>query len=240
MANIDHFQRLTESISWDNKPLLLSAGVSYGVGLLQYVIAIQLSLRHGKSPLPFWMHSFYLAHDSAMWYVFSGAAPRYNQHWFMRATSTAMFLWSFMEIWCIHRAITKDRKANFSSVFGPNPPLGPVLGYALALQAAMYGVIILGFVLFGEGTFLHWFTLTNALMAIGPTHEYLRRGSREGLSLSFCFITIIGTIFTYAPFGFWALTVPEIFAQPVYYALGVLFVPYTIWCFYIVAQYPPK
>ncbi|KAM5352882.1 hypothetical protein ACJ41O_005604 [Fusarium nematophilum] len=148
-----------------------------------------------------------------------------------------MFVWSTLEVWVIRRAITTDRDANFSSLFGPKPTLASAVGYALAMQAAMYAVVVLGTVFMGEGCFMQWFCLTNIVMAVAPANEALSRGSRKGLSLGFCLVTVIGTVGTFAPWGFWALALPEAFAQPVYYAAGVVFILYSVWGFYTVSQY---
>ncbi|CAK7204852.1 hypothetical protein SEUCBS139899_007614 [Sporothrix eucalyptigena] len=237
---IDYMQRLTEQFNFDNQPLLIAAGVSYIVGYLQYVYAIRLMLRDGDGVLPFWMHSFYLAHDSTWSYLCAQFAKEYNNHWFLRATSTGLMLWSAMEIFCIHRAITRDRTKVFPSVLGPNASTGRIVAYAAVLQVVMYAVVRVGIVLMGEGCLMQWFCLTNVLIVLGPTHEYLRRGSRKGLSLGFCTVNIVGTIFTFAPFSMWGQTIPELFQQEGYYAVGVVLTAYAVWLFYVVAQYPPK
>ncbi|KAI0883584.1 uncharacterized protein GGS22DRAFT_167470 [Annulohypoxylon maeteangense] len=241
MTDIDYYQRLIEKFSWDNKPLLLAAGASYVVGYLQYFYAIRLSLREGKSPMPFWMHLFYLAHDSTWSYILGSAATRYNEHWFLRGTSTALFVWSCLEIYCIHRALTKDREAEFATTFSSTQfNVRSIITYAIAMQLAMYAVVLLGIMLMGERCLMQWFCLTNVLIVIGPIHDYLRRGSRRGLSLGFCVVNIVGTIWTFAPFGFWVLTIPEVFDNAIYYVSGVILTICVVWEFFIVAQYPPK
>ncbi|KAH7007318.1 hypothetical protein EDB80DRAFT_718582 [Ilyonectria destructans] len=240
MANIDYYERLTERINFDNTPLLAAAGISFLVGYAQYAYAIGLTLREGKGPMPFWMHSLYLAHDSTWSYLFANAAPRYNGHWFFQATSVALFIWSALEVFCIHREITKNRKATFSSYFGPDPQLLPVVAYAAFLQMGMYAVVVIMILLMGEGCFMQWACLTNVVIALGPTSEYLKRGSREGLSLGFALVNIFGTIWTFVPFSFFALTIPEIFTQPAYYAMGVVVVAISVYDFFVVASYPKK
>ncbi|KAM5347220.1 hypothetical protein ACJ41O_010225 [Fusarium nematophilum] len=240
MASVDYYQRLTERFTLDNHPLLLAAAASYAIGYTQYLYAIRLTLREGRSPMPFWMHSFYLAHDSTWSYVLGSVAPRYDNHWFLRGTSTALFVWATLEIFCIYRAITKDRDANFASILGPGAASGPVLCYCAFMQLGMYSIVVLMMRLMGKGCLMQWFCLTNVLIVVGPTHEYLRRGSRDGLALGFCLTNIIGTVWTFAPFGFWVLTIPEIFDNSAYYLVGVVLCLYSVWAFAIVAKYPPK
>ena len=87
-----YYERLTETFSLDNKPLLTAAVISFVIGYLQYVYAIRVSLREDRGPMPYWMHSFYLAHDSTWSYVPGSVAPQYGNHWFLRSTSTVISL----------------------------------------------------------------------------------------------------------------------------------------------------
>ncbi|KAJ3533881.1 hypothetical protein NM208_g7787 [Fusarium decemcellulare] len=237
MTSIDHYQHLVSEFDSGNIPLLVAAAINYAVGLGQYFYTIRLMLRDGKGPLPFWMHSFYLAHDSYMCYTFGQAAPLYDHHWFISGTSTAMLIWSSMEIWAIHRTITTDRDGTFASLLGPNPSLSKVLGFAFAFQVAMYGVMLLGPIFMGDTCFMQWFCITNIVMAIGSVNETLQRGSRKGLSRGFSFITVIGTVGTFSPWGFWALALPEIFANPAYYGVGAILSLYSVWGLITVSRY---
>ncbi|KAH6658072.1 hypothetical protein BKA67DRAFT_620170 [Truncatella angustata] len=237
---MDPYQLLTERFTLDNKPLLLSATFSFAIGYLQYVYAIRLTLREGKGPIPFWMHQFYLAHDSTWAYLLNGAASRHDEHWFLRGTSTALLLWTCLEVFCIHRSVFKDRETTFSSLLGPNSSSRSVLQYTILMQLGMYSIVVLLILLIGEGCLMQWFCLTNVLIVIGPIHEYLRRGSRQGLSLGFCLVNVACVVWTFTPFSFWVLSIPEIFDQRAYYTIGLILGLCSIWAYLIVARYPPK
>ncbi|WYZ38386.1 hypothetical protein EsH8_III_000300 [Colletotrichum jinshuiense] len=240
MTEINYYDRLTEVYKFDNTLLLISAGISFIVGYLQYTYVIRLTIREGKGPMPFWMHSFYLAHDSTWSYLLGKAASQYDEHWFLRGTSTALFIWTTLELWCIHRAVTQDREANFSTILGKQPTLSSAVAYALAMQLGMYSVVLLAIEFMGDGCVMQWFCFTNVLIVLGPTHHYLGAGSRKGLSLGFCVVNIIGTIWTFVPFGFFVLSIPEIFDRPIYYIIGSVLTLYSVGCYYVVAQYPSK
>lgn len=233
----DIYKTLLERIDSNLFVFLASASVSFGVGFLQYIFAIWLPLKGGRSAMPFWMHSFYLANDSIFCYVLGAAASRFGNHWFLRGTSIALAVWSALEIYCIWRALTKDRRAVFSDLIGQDPPLCSVLWYALAQQAAWYAIIVIAISLLGEGCFMHCFSLTNVAIAVGPLHEYIRRRSREGLSLSLCAINVLGTALTFSPFSMWAIALPEVFAGPAYQAAGAVLTLYCIGCFAVVRHY---
>ncbi|KAH6612404.1 hypothetical protein C7974DRAFT_77492 [Boeremia exigua] len=238
--SINYYQRIVEEFTFENKPLLLASTVSSAVGFLTYFMCVRKTLTEGKGPMPFWMHTFFLAHDSVWCYLLGQAAPQYDNHWYLAGMSKGLFVWSLLEIWCIYKTIKEDRKRTFSSFFGPDPPLSSVLFYTVANVLAMYGIVVLGIILMGDECVMQWFGLTNVVAAVGPMHEYLRRGSREGLSLVFCFLNIIGTIWTFAPFGMWVLVLPEIYDQFAYYAIGSMMVLYSILAYAIVAAYPSK
>ncbi|CAG9987606.1 unnamed protein product [Clonostachys byssicola] len=238
--DIDNYQRLTEVFNFDNTPILAAGVASFVCGYLQYVYAIRLTLREGKGPMPFWMHSFYLAHDSTWSYLLANAAPRYDNHWFLWGTSFALAIWAALEIFCIHRDVTKNREHIFAPLFGPQPQLPQILCYVVMMQLSMYSVVAVLIVLMGEGSVMQWFCLTNVLIVVGPITGYLERGSRDGLSLGFALTNVVAIIFTFAPFSFWALSIPELFTQPAYYAAGVVQFLMSLYGVYIVASYPPK
>ncbi|OHF01822.1 hypothetical protein CORC01_03013 [Colletotrichum orchidophilum] len=60
------------------------------VGFLRYTYVICLTLREGKGPMPFWMHSFCLAHDLNFTYIIGKAATQCGEHQYLRGTSTAL------------------------------------------------------------------------------------------------------------------------------------------------------
>ncbi|KAG7083116.1 hypothetical protein JMJ78_0008566 [Colletotrichum scovillei] len=240
MTDINYYERMTEVYRLDNTPILIASAVSFIIGYLQYTYVVRLTLREGKGPMPFWMHSFYLAHDSTWSYTLGKAASQYGEHWYLRGTSVALFLWTMLEVWTIHRSITKERDASFGNVLGKQPSISAAITYALALQMGMYSIVLLAIEFMGEGSVMQWFCFTNVLIVLGPTHHYLRAGSRHGLSLGFCVVNIIGTIWTFAPFGFFVLTIPEIFDQKLYYVIGIILTVYSVGCFYVVSQYPSK
>jgi hypothetical protein len=236
----NYYPYVLENLRFDNVALLASAACGFSVGYIQYAFLIMLPIKTGKSAVPFWMHSFYLAHDSTFSYIMGAAAPKYNDHWFLKYTSIALAIWTLLEIYCIARALTKDRDPVFSDLLGPNPHIGPVVSYVVAQQVAWYAIIVLGIRLMGEGCFLQWFCLTNVAIAVGPLHEYMRRGSRERLSVWLCAVNLAGTILTFSPFGMFVIALPRVFDCAEYYLAGTAFTCYCAWSFFIVAQYDPK
>ncbi|GKU08618.1 unnamed protein product [Fusarium langsethiae] len=235
-----YYKTLTDRYQLDNAPLLISAGCAFLIGYLQYVYAIRLMLRYGDGPIPLWMHMFYLAHDSTFSYTVGSAADRYNNHLYLRGTSIAYGIFSVLEVWCIYYSIRYQRQLQFSPSMGPrSKSLTEVLVYTFFMQTGMYGlVILLAHLMGGPGCIMHWGCLTNFLMIVGPTHEFLRRGTKDGLSVGFSVVNIFCAIFTFAPFSMWALAMPEVFDNAIYYWVGFFLLGYTIWLLSVVASYP--
>lgn len=237
-----YYSLLTQRFQFDNTPLLAAAGACFAVGYLQYFYAMKLIWSHGRTPMPFWMHLFYLAHDSLFSYTMGSAAGRYNNHFYLRGCSIAYAIWSCLEVYCIYYSVRYNREQEFSSAIGNrSKSLGATLRYVVFMQAAMYAVVYLvAELLGGPGCILHWGLLTNVVMIIGPTHEMLRRGSIDGLAVGFCIVNVFCAIFTFAPFGMWVRAMPEVFDTPSFYWVGSVLFGYTLWLLNIVASYPPS
>ncbi|TPX17873.1 uncharacterized protein E0L32_002974 [Thyridium curvatum] len=238
---MSHYDRITQEFTWDNSPLLVAAGAAFLIGYLQYYYAIKLMLTDGKGPMPVWMHIFYLAHDSSFSYTLGRDSSRFGGHFFLLGSSRAYALWSALEIWCLYYGLRYHRMETFSSALGDRAAcLGNSLRYTIFMLAAMYCAVLMVASMLGEGCMLHWGLLTNTIMIVGPTHEYMRRGSRDGLAVGFCVVNIACVIFTFAPFSMFAQTFPETFATKPFYICGSVLLLYSFWLLAIVVGYPPK
>lgn len=103
---------LLDAFRLDNHNLLLSAAVTNGWGYWGYGIAFLNVLKRKKDILPFWMHAFYLAHDSSLSVRAFLAAPDHDHHWFLVSIGAAMGLWTLQEIYVISHAVrTSDHAA---------------------------------------------------------------------------------------------------------------------------------
>ncbi|KAF5697887.1 ABC superfamily atp binding cassette transporter permease [Fusarium globosum] len=240
--NIDYYGRIAESLQFDNTPVMIATSACFAIGFLQYTYAIRLLIREGQGPMPFWMQTFYVAHELTFVYLFAEAAPRYDYHWFFVSTSFSLAVWAFLEMFCMWYTIQspKDRIATFSPLFGRQPATSSILTYTFFLQLAMFALVWILIEFIGAGSFMLTGALTNVLLIIGPTHEYLSRGSRNGLSIGFCLTNVACVIWTFAPFSLGAVVVPEIFDQTVMYVAGFILLTYSVWLTTVVASYPPK
>lgn len=243
MDNIDQFGRLIETFSPSQPFNLTVAGISFAIGYIQYFYAIQLVVREKKGPLPFWTHCFYLAHDSSWSYLTGSAAPLYGNHWLLRGISTALFVWSTLELFCIYKAFTAEKEEVFDRLFGGKATLKQMIMYWVLLQATMYAVVwmFIGYVSKDrwDGIF-QWFAYTNVLIIMGPANLWLERGCRDGLSMGLAITNVFCAIFTFAPFSMWAVALPEVFDNKVHYSTGVVMFLYSLYMCWILRRYPAK
>jgi hypothetical protein len=230
---------IAEAFTFDNLPLLAAAAVSYVCGFLQYYYPIRLSLRERKAPYPFWMHLFYLAHDSSWSVILHNTAPRYGNHWFFVWTSRALAVWSALEIFCIYSTLFAEG-GDISGDQLRRHDRKHAVWHATIYLLSMYGLLHFGISVMGEDCLMQSFALTNVVMVMGTTSTWLRRGSRDGLSVSLGIVNVIGTIFTFAPFSMWVQVGPEVFENPVYYGFGVILTILAVNNLVIVVSYPSK
>lgn len=235
----DLFARLAEEFNFDNVPLLAAAGAAYTIGYLQYYYAIRLSLREGRGPYPLWMHLFYLAHDSSWSVLLHRAAARYDGHWFFWATSWALALWSALEVFCIYRAIFVEGE-DLSEDQLRRHDRGWAVWTAAVFLLNMYGVVHLGIALMGGDCLMSWFALTNVVMLLGTAAPWMRRGSRDGLSVSLAIVNVACAIFTFSPFSMWVISTPEVFDNDLYYMFGAVMCMLAVNNLVTVLRYPPK
>ncbi|GAW23065.1 hypothetical protein ANO14919_126150 [Xylariales sp. No.14919] len=239
IQHLDILARISEVVTLENTPFLAAAGVSFLCGYLQYYYSVLLSLREGKGPFPLWMHLFYFAHDTSWSTLLSKAAPDYGNHWFLIGTCWGMRLWNLLEIVCIYRAVFVESEELSADQLRSHSK-GQSLWYIAVFTAMMYSFIFLGIDFMGPTSFFGWATICNVIMAFGPTTTWLRRGSRDGLSISLALVIVASTVFTFAPFGMWVQLAPELYDNYTYYFIGAVLTALSITNVFTVASYPPK
>lgn len=243
VPDIDQYSRLIEVFSPSHPVNLVVAAIPFIIGYIQYVYAIRLLLSENKGPLPFWMHCFYLAHDSSWSYIAGSAASRYDNHWLLRGMSTALLVWSVLETFCIYKAFTVEKEEVFEKLFGKKVTFKEMLAYWIFLQATMYAVVLLFIWYVSDDRWdgvLHWFAFTNILIVVGPVQLWLERGCRDGLSMGLAVTNVFCAIFTFAPFSMWVVALPEVFDNRVYYGTGVVTFMCSLYMCWILRRYPAK
>lgn len=229
--------------AYQSNPLgyLLPAGVAIAVGYIYYIYCFLITVREKKAPLPTWLHCFFLADDVTACVVFYLAAKNHDWFWFFVMFSVGMLIWNFFEVYCIGWTIKHERQLAFGNASGK-----PVTIKQSIAQVLVYFVVFLGLINFvitftGDEVMLHMFTVCNILAVTVPPLYWYKRQSRDGASMGWaiCNIFIAFTNFLPAGFGWWT-TSSDHFAQPWFYACGVIFTAYAIGAAVMLSKFPKK
>jgi hypothetical protein len=82
--------------------MLIVSAVAFGFGCGVSIYCILLLVRERRSPYPVWMHTFYLACNvtgTVFWFLL---AKGHGWFWFFTASSIAMAIWVFCELWSLY------------------------------------------------------------------------------------------------------------------------------------------
>ncbi len=239
------YDQLMDVFTLDNTPLLISAGVTFLFGYLEYIYSFALIRREKKAPYPVWMHTFYLAHDSTWAVVMLVAASRNDWNWFLTACGIALLVWNCFEVYNITKVITVERQEVYGDYVQGEVGVAKALLLTGIQIPAMYALvwILIGFM--GEGSIMQWFLFTNMLIAAAPGVLWMKRAAREGTrygtSIGLAIVILLGTINTFLPgANMWVLSMPGVFDNWVFYATGAVFVAIAIFNLVTVVRLPAK
>lgn len=207
-------------------------------GLLEYAWATRLSMREHKTPFPVWMHAFMFAHD-----MMAGAIMLYwgivlGFFWYFMLQGVGMLTWMFLEVMNMRTAI----KYETEETWGKGTTKKQSIIYTLIVVFAMICFVnIMRYLMDDTAAFL-WLPITNFVMAIAPGFILFKRKSREGSSVMLYIFILGGTIFNFLPCGIGLFTtvLPEVFNQPIYFAIGIVATIIAIYNLCTIVKMPPK
>lgn len=234
------YEPLIAAFTFDNPPLLVAAGITFGFGFWEYIYSFRLTSREGRSPFPVWMHTFYFAHDSSWAVILMLAAARHDWNWFLVGASVALMVWTAFEVYNLTMAVRLEREEAFASSLGAGVTPKAALVAIVVQVVAFYALVNLLIAFMGAGSFLQWAALTNVVMAVGPALLSLRRRSRTGGGLGVACVILLGTVNTFLPTGMFVLALPQVFDTTWFYVAGVVFSAVAAAHVVMVARYPAK
>lgn len=209
-------------------------------GIQQYVYATKATAETGKSPYPFYMHTFYFAHDGTWFYIFILAAIRYKTCWWFYLMIPAFFYWTYSEMQCIKMVINNDEERN--QTWRSTHPNGITKKEAwkdVWMQIAVFWGLTNVFRLFmGSGSLWQWTIVTNMLMQVGPVYYWKTYKSQKGLSVALAGWILACSIYTFSPVSAYVIAFPEIYNKPLFYITGVIMVIVGIYGVRLVKRLP--
>ncbi|WP_147384020.1 hypothetical protein [Noviherbaspirillum sedimenti] len=210
-------------------------------GFLIWCYFYFLSVKDRKMPIPFWMYTFWFAHDATAAVVFYRLAEQHNGFWFFQSTWIMLVVWCVVEIVGMCLAVRFARQDIWGKYFASPVTKKQATGWVLAEIAAMFAVVFLLRGLMDDDTMFKWFVLTNAVMAIGPFYLWRTRTDRTGSSivLAIIFVIIVANNFSPPGIGMFTTASPY-FDQPWFYFAGVVLTLMTISNLFVLLRLPSK
>lgn len=193
-------------------------------GIQQYVYAGKATKESGKSPYPFYMHTFYFGHDGTWAYIFLITAIKYKTCWWFYLMVLAFIYWTYSEMQCIKSMINDDEERN--RTWGAAYPEGISKKEAWKeawIQIAVFWAVTNLFRIFmGSASLWQWTIITNVLMQVGPVLYWKSFKSRKGTSIALAGWILACSIYTFSPISAYVVAFPEIFHTPLFYVCGVI------------------
>lgn len=220
--------------------LLASAAVTNFLGFLGYGLSVHSMATKGKDLLPFWVHVFYLAHDSSCAVHCLMAAAERDWHWFFTIYGVGLFVWTFQEIFVIIHSVTNE--AHRRDIWGGSTTLSQAAGSALRQVVMWYAVVNLLLKFFEKGEpMFDIFVFTNIVWVLGPSEAWRTRPSREWCGgIRFQVISIITIANTFAPWNMWALARPDLYDVSWFHITGGVCVAISLANFFWVLSLPER
>lgn len=204
--------------------------IPYAGGFVTWIYYLLLPVKEGKLPIPFWLITMWFAHDFSGAFIFRDAAQAHNNFWFFASTSTALFVWTTIEIVGMILVIAFARQDVWGRYSAKPVTVASATFYTIAELALMMAVVHLLRLLMSDVIMMKWFILTNIVLAVGPWFLIRERQSREGSSILLSLIWVVVVAQTFAPPGYGMFTtISAEFDKPWFYAAGLIFTAFAVW-----------
>lgn len=226
-------KQIIDSFSFSNPEIatvMIAFFIAGGIGMVEYFIAVYLTIKHKKGPFPVWMHTFFFAHDTTAAIVLTNLATQNNYFWFFTVFAIGMYIWAIMEAFCLYMGIRYDRNDEWGHPQNQTISVPTATINTIIQIVVMFSIIAILRFLTHDVAMFYWLPTTNFVMAIGPAYVLAKRGSRVGSSGFLYILIIIGTLFNYAPkgIGLFSTVLPSIYNQPTWFLIGAVAVVISI------------
>lgn len=217
-----------------------AAIVAIAVGYIYYVYAFLITVKEKTSPLPLWLHCFFLADDTTACVVFYKAAQTHAWFGFFVMFSAGMLVWNFFEIFCNGWDIKHKRQEIFGAYqTKPVTVKDATLKSVLIFLVSLAVVNLIRVFTYDEIMFF-MFTICNILAVTIPPLTWAKNKSRKGASMGWAILMIFIAFTNFLPpvFGMWT-TASSFFDKP-WYIAGVIMTAYSIGAAIMLSKFPKK
>jgi len=234
-------QEIIDAYSNNAAQMNLLSLIPYVGGFVVWIYFYLLPIKEKKLPIPFWLITMWFAHDSTGALVFFRLAQQHDGFWFFKSTSIALATWCVIEIIGMCIIIKYARQDIWGKYYPATVTARQATLSTVAEIIMMVCIVNLLRVYMNDESMFKWFSMTNAVFAIGPWYLIRGRNSRAGSSIALSIIFVISVAQTFAPPGIGMFTTASsFFDQPWFYIAGVVFTLMAMGNFVRLLRLPPK
>ncbi len=196
------------------------AFATYGFGFAQYITSMWMQRRNKDCPFFFWQHAWYFGHDLTFVLLFRQWFFEVD-FWLFKVLWAGCVAFVAIEIYSLYLVVKNERQA----VWGRFHDAPVTEGQAWLRGILIYAIGVVAFmsirVLIGDPMCLVLMMSTNATLAIATQFKLEANKQYRPGDVALGVFIFLGTLFTFAPFGFFT-TVIQVLSQPWFYILGVV------------------
>lgn len=200
--------------------VVLLAFLTYGFGFSQYITSMWMQRRNKDCPFFFWQHAWYFGHDITFVLLFSQWFFVVD-FWLFKVLWAGCVAFVGIEIYSLYLTVKNERQAVWGRFY--SQPVTEAQAWRRALLTYAIGAIAFQSirVLIGDPMCLVLMMSTNATLAIATQFKLEADTRYRSGDVALGWFILLGTLFTFAPFGFFT-TVIQVLDQPWFYVLGVV------------------
>jgi len=234
-------QDILNAYTNDPDQMKLVSAVPFIGGYVTWIYYYALSVKDGKMAIPFWLYTFWFAHDATAAVIYYRLAQQHGGFWFFHSTFIALVIWTVIELFGMYLAVRFARQDIWGKYHATPVTQQQAAGWILAEIAVMFAIVNLLRDFMGDETMFKWFALTNSVLAVGPFYLWRTRKDRAGSSIMLAVILIVVVADTFLPRGLGMFTTasPD-FDQPWFYVAGAVLTLMAVSNLLILLRLPPK
>lgn len=215
--------------------------IPFAGGYVAWIYYYALSVKDRKMAIPFFLYTFWFAHDATAAVVFYRLSEQHDQFWFFHSTFIALVIWVLIEIVGIYLAIRFARDDIWGQYYDRPVTQRQAFGWAIVESVMMFAIVNILRDFMEDDTMFKWFALTNAILAVGPFYLWRKRKDRTGSSIALAIIMVIVVANTFLPKGYGMFTTASsYFDKPWFYIAGAVFTAMSVSNLIVLLRLPPK
>ncbi len=219
--------------------VVAAAFITYIFGFIQYGTSMYMQVRNKQCPFYFWMHCWYFGHDITFSLLFHQWFFEIG-FWLFEVLCIGCMCFVLIEFFSLYRCIRYERQEVFGKYYQGrevsvrDAVIRGITGYLIG--ALLFSCIRL---ILNDWMCLILMASTNAILALMIQFRFKEIGKRQFGTILLAWMTLFGTLFTFAPagIGFFTTCIAPLNVWP-YYAIGCACVICALYSIYLAHTLP--